>query len=131
MAPRARRSKAKSASADDAPVTNGHETEALPTTAGPSDPAKAFAKYTHALDTALRNCIARFEERRISARETEAIPSAEVDSIVDNICSQLPDYDSSHDVTRVALEKALTSAVVGLVSGVTCVLPLQPATRQY
>lgn len=83
--------------------------------AGPSDPVKAFGSYVASLNNALSDFACASEERRVSLGETSPMSIEEVDGVVDGIQAKLPVYEHAQDVIRVALEKALESAVLGLV----------------
>ena len=83
---------------------------------GPSDPAKAFAGYAAAVSNALRELVARSEDRRVHAGDSARLTQEEVDRYVDGIIASLPAYESGQDVTRSCLEKTLENTILQLVS---------------
>ena len=83
---------------------------------GPSDPAKAFAGYAAAVSNALRELVARSEDRRVHAGDSAQLTQEEVDRYVDGTIASLPAYESGQDVTRSCLEKTLENTILQLVS---------------
>lgn len=88
-------------------------------TAGPSDPVKAFSLYATALNEGLQRLVQQFEQNRLVAGQKQDLSQEELDTVVDGLLERLPPYENAQEVTRVALEKALESAVVNLVRNST------------